>query len=53
MKDTRPQVNIRAALSDIKGWTAAAKRNGLSLSAWLRMIANRTARRELQKEKAK
>ncbi len=47
-KDTRPQINIRASAPDIKLWHAAAKRMGLSLSAWLRLVALKSARRELK-----
>ncbi len=47
-KDERPQVNIRAEPSDIKLWQNAAKATGLSLSAWLRMVALKAARRELK-----
>lgn len=47
-KDNRPQVNIRAEASDIKLWQEAANASGLSLSAWLRLVALKAARRELK-----
>lgn len=45
-KDTRPQVNIRAESAVIAQWHKAAKTQGLTLSAWLRMIAIKAARKE-------
>jgi uncharacterized protein (DUF1778 family) len=47
-KDTRPQINIRAKAEEIGQWTEAANLNGLSLSAWLRMIALRAARKDIK-----
>jgi uncharacterized protein (DUF1778 family) len=46
-KDTRPQVNIRAEPTDIELWQQAAKANGLTLSAWLRFVALKAARKDL------
>ncbi len=46
--DIRPQINIRVASPDLKLWHSAAKATGLSLSAWLRMVALKAARRELK-----
>ncbi len=46
-KDDRPQINLRAAPDDIALWQEAAKAQGLNLSAWLRMIALRDARKVL------
>ena len=46
--DNRPQVNIRAEPDAIALWHKAAKVHGLSLSAWLRMIALRAARKDVK-----
>ena len=47
-KDTRPQINIRAEPEDIALWQQAARANGLTLSAWLRFVALKAARREMK-----
>jgi hypothetical protein len=41
--DPRP---IRCKLSEWQTWQAAAKRRGKTLSAWLRELANRAAKRK-------
>jgi len=48
-KDVRPQVNIRADADAIRDWIEAATLDGISLSAWLRQLANRAARKALAK----
>lgn len=50
-RDTRPQVNVRADSGVIKLWHQAAKAEGLTLSAWLRMVAIKAARRIIDKER--
>lgn len=42
MKEER--VEIRASAAEVKRWRVAAKALGLSLSAWLRMVALQAAR---------
>ena len=37
MKEER--IEIRASAAEVKRWRAAAKKLGLTLSAWLRMVA--------------
>jgi uncharacterized protein (DUF1778 family) len=47
MKDDRPQINFRASADDVALMQAAAKATGQNLSAWLRLVALKAARRDL------
>lgn len=40
------QLNLRATKDEHRRWKAAAKRAGLSLSAWIRLAANYAEREE-------
>ncbi len=42
MKEER--IEIRASAAEVKRWRAAAKALGLTLSAWLRMLATQASR---------
>lgn len=50
-KDTRPQINIRASMDEIALFEEARKVAGLNLSAWLRFVAIKAARKELAEAK--
>jgi len=52
MKKDRPQFNLRVKPDEASLWEEAANLNGLTVSAWLRLVALRAARKEIKQAAA-